>query len=422
MKLLIILFVSSVVTHIISGRITHQYHVNLGLESIKVVINPLNDAIPFYSINSVNHSVIGYLESGKSLPFAYEGESGSWKYVQFENKVVVIHDKGAALGYEIEHRWYVSLSWLNIVYTWTLISSVLLFLLIVFLLQVSKRKTPHNMSNQHLAEAHYYKQKSDLKETENSELKRIIEQQQNTYSEKEKQFSEKMKHEIDRLHLELKKTVKIESEARLRASIEEMQTSYDRLLEKYQRVIDEAKEFGIDFNDNLYEKLLAGRRYEICVATNLVNEGQFKILEWTPDKGFESNVKVEANTNPDLIVEDKDGDVLAIECKYRSKVYFRGKMNEISWAKLYQMIRYIQFAKDRSIPVWIALGFEGDPRMPKCHYLIPLQKLNRNSRNEEPDGKGKQVIIKRSVILDDIVKNGSYAAHYVNVKSTQIIQ
>jgi len=413
MKLLILLFVFSVFIHILSGQITRQYHINLGIDSKKVVTNPLNDAIPLYAVDSENHLVVGYLKSGDSLPFSYKGETGNWKYVRFENKVVVIHDKGAALSYEIERRWYVSSRWLDVIYLWTLLSSGLLFLLIVFLLKSSKRKTTHNESNQYLAEAYYYKEQSDLKETENSELKRIIKLQQKTYLEKEKQLSESMKQEMNRLHLELRRTAKRESEARYQASVDEMKTSYDRLLKKYQRVVDEAKDFGVDFNDKNYQRLLTGRRYEICVAANLVNEGQYKILEWTPDKGFESNIKVEANENPDLIVESPEGEVLAIECKYRSDFYYRRQKNvkEISWAKLYQMIRYINFSKNKPMPVWVALGLGGESRSPNYHYLVPIEKMSGYSRKEDPDEKGIQVIIKQQDIFNDFVKKGQYAQY-----------
>jgi len=410
MKFFIILFVFSVAIHILSGQLTHQYDIDLGIESVEVVRNPLNNAIPLYAVDSVNHLVVGYLGSGSALPFSYKGEKGSWKYVRFENKVVVIHDKSAALVYGIAHRWFVPSRWLNVVYYGTLLSSGLLFL---FILLLSKKKTTNNKSDQHLQAAHYYKQQSDLKDTENSELKKIISRQQKTYLEKEKQLSVKMQQEMQRLHLELRKTAQMESEACYQASIDEMQTSYDRLLKKYLRVIDEAKNFGVDFNDKSYQRLLTGRRYEICVASNLVNEGQYKILEWTPDKGFESNIKVQANENPDLIVESPKGDVFAIECKYRNGFYYRSQKNvkEISWAKLYQMIRYINFSKNKTMPVWIALGFKGDPRSPDYHYLVPLEKMSGYSRKEDPNQEGIQVIIKRQIIFNNFVKKGEYAQY-----------
>lgn len=188
-----------------------------------------------------------------------------------------------------------------------------------------------------------------------------------------------------------------------------MQDSYDRLYKKYEQKISEAKELGIDFYDKNYDNILIGRRYELFVAKSLVKDNKFKILEWTPDKGFEANIPVKSNFNPDLVISDAEDRIIAIECKFRSKFFFKTKNNEISWSYEKQVGRYRGFSSERNIPVFIALGLFDEPTDPKYHYLVDMEMLYSRSRTEEVNSGNFQLIVEWKNIQNDYVRNGEYA-------------
>lgn len=408
MKVLAVCLVFTILVFGVSGSVIGKFNLDIDLHIVKVVSNKSTAAIPLYPEDDSQYQAVSTLNPGKTLPFAYTGKSGDWKYARLNSDVVLIRNDGAELMYQIYQRWQVPERWMDYVYVSSIVGAVILLCTMLFFLVVTGRKQ-HRFID--VEEVDYYIEQTRLKATENSQLKELLNTQNRQFQINERAFRDKAQQEKARLRKELKKIADIESEARHQASIREMQSSYDRLFEKYQRIKREAVDFGIDFDDPAYEQLLKGRRYELCVAMRLLENDEFKILEWTPDKGFESNIPVSANTNPDLIVEDQSGKTIAIECKYRSGYYFKSKKKEISWSNVDQAKRYKAFSESRNMAVLIALGFDRDPRNPKHHYLVPLMRLMNDSRKDDPNGKGDQLIISQSDIYHDYVKKGQYARY-----------
>ncbi len=102
----------------------------------------------------------------------------------------------------------------------------------------------------------------------------------------------------------------------------------------------------------------------------------FKLKEWRSDK-YEDGVYPEANKYPDLEFEftlRETKSIFAVECKWRKNYYKNG----VEWAKEYQLNNYKTFAKDRKIPVFVAIGVGGTPNNPEEVFIVPLEKMKDN--------------------------------------------
>ena len=366
-----------------------------------------NYSIRLYPVKNDGSLGILYLPKNESLSYKYSGKSGDWQYVKYQGHTYSVRNSNFELGYKINDKWFVPLKWLNIGLPLLLVAIIIFIKIVLFnrkAHRMSFEKTAINYKN----EANFYKVQAKEARAENIKLNEKLKsqvKQQNIVKNKRDSIIEKEKN---RYQAELRTILEKESRARYKTTLSEMQLSYDRLLSKYDKIKNEAEIFGIYFDDPKYENLLKGRRYEICVATSLVKNNRFKILEWAPDKGFESGIKVESNGNPDLVVRSQVGYELAIECKYRSKSYRKTNEYGIDWSYVYQVERYMKFSKNRNIPVFIAIGFLGDPTDPEEHYLISLEKLLSSSSTQNFYDSGMQEVVDKCVIPDALVNSGDY--------------
>ncbi|VAX01221.1 hypothetical protein MNBD_GAMMA22-3093 [hydrothermal vent metagenome] len=364
----------------------------------KVVKNTSDHSIALYPIkDGTSHGAVD-MAAYSTLSYQYSGKSSKWQYIRLNNHTYSIRSKHVDIGYEF-YNVFIQHNWVNVV-----LNGIALIALSLITLLLSKNK--HKQTKISLQESNenykdevsfYKKQATDI----SSEYQIL--------SGKFKQYHDKK--EKERYKQQLKDLFEKESTARYKTTLAEMQSSYSTLSTKFKKIKQEAAIFGINFDDPIYERLLKGRRYEICVARNLVKNNKFSILEWTPDKGFDTGIKVESNGNPDLVIKNQSGYEFAIECKYRSGCYRREIKDEISWGALYQAKRYQYFSSKRNIPVYIALGYLGEPTMPKKHFLISLEKLLLNSREDNYYKKATQVIINESVLYDNLVRGGKYSQY-----------
>ncbi len=369
----------------------------------KVVKNNSDHSIQLYPVQNDTNQRSIYMSAYSTLSYQYSGKSGKWQYVKFKHRIYFIKSHHVDIGYKV-YNGFISQNWFNIILNILLI--VVLLFLNVFLLGNKRKKirrSSENINEKYIHEVDFYRQQANSISTEYKILSGKFKQQSIKLDiieqNKEKQrYKQRLKNLFDK-----------ESAARHKTTISEMQLSYSTLSKEFEKIKREAAVFDINFDDPKYENLLKGRRYEICVATNLVKNKKFTILEWTPDKGFDSGIKVESNGNPDLVVKNSSGAEFAIECKYRSGCYRSGKKNEISWGSLYQAQRYQHFSNKRNMPVYIALGYLGEPTMPEKHFLISLDKLLSDSREDNHYGKSTQVIINENEIHDNLVCDGKYS-------------
>jgi hypothetical protein len=126
---------------------------------------------------------------------------------------------------------------------------------------------------------------------------------------------------------------------------------------------------GVD-TDEYFEIGLAFEKF--IVEQFAVNKGYFTLIDWRSDK-FHEGIFPQSNRHPDLVYQYKHRDFIrtfAIECKYRSKP-FNGAiqlMDDLQY-RIYEA-----YHKTQS-PVYIVLGFRGDPNNPDELFLIPFQHV-----------------------------------------------
>ncbi len=121
---------------------------------------------------------------------------------------------------------------------------------------------------------------------------------------------------------------------------------------------------------------LKGMRFEEYVST-LFPEPDFIIIDRTRDVSKFLNRRVLSDSHPDFVFKNQQtGTTFAVECKWRAR-WSTGKNGDAGlWWDVPRNERYIAFGKDRSMPVYIALGIGGTPRTPAEVYFLDVEKLN----------------------------------------------
>lgn len=175
-------------------------------------------------------------------------------------------------------------------------------------------------------------------------------------------------------------------------NVEKIFDLLERVKINYRKALEDSKVFDIDHQCKDFENKLKGRMFETRIALYFTKRAGFSLLNWTPDKGALSDIRVEANLHPDLLVEDKIKQSLFIECKFRGDgaiidIEQLEMKQAISWAKTYQAARYEKFSKELGIPCWVAIGLEGDAASPNRIFLVPLLKLQTQSKTWKMKGE-----------------------------------
>ena len=129
------------------------------------------------------------------------------------------------------------------------------------------------------------------------------------------------------------------------------------------------------------------------------SKSYFSIVEWTGDKYIEG-MYARSNTNPDLTLNFKMKGInldFAVECKYRTDYYKNG----IEWCSEQQLKNYKNFATDKEIAVFVAIGTGGLPTAPEELFIIPLTELTTNFVDKSFLNKYKKEKIKDSNLFYD---------------------
>lgn len=130
---------------------------------------------------------------------------------------------------------------------------------------------------------------------------------------------------------------------------------------KETNIIDKDKEKGDKFEKYIVQKF--SKKY-------------FTIVEWAGDK-FVNGKYAETTIQPDLKIKLKNKDIsidFAVECKYRTDYYKNG----IEWCSERQLKNYKNFATEKNMTVFIAIGVTGSADEPNELYIIPLDKIETN--------------------------------------------
>ncbi len=125
------------------------------------------------------------------------------------------------------------------------------------------------------------------------------------------------------------------------------------------------KPIGKDHN---VEKGLAFEKY--IVEQFAIDKNYFSLQEWRSDK-FHEGIAPASNRNPDLEYLYKSGTFIrkfSVECKYRSKA----PNATIHLMDETQYRIYEAFHKSK-MPVYVVVGFRGEPNNPAELFLIPFE-------------------------------------------------
>lgn len=117
------------------------------------------------------------------------------------------------------------------------------------------------------------------------------------------------------------------------------------------------------------DEVLKGREFEDYVVSffDLPHNNKLTLKEWRGDKTL-PGVYPEGNSGPDLVF-DYDGNIFAIECKWRSHM---PKDIEKELLPPDRQVFFRQYIQSHNIPVYLLLGIDGLPTDPDSLRLVPL--------------------------------------------------
>ncbi|MBS3140180.1 hypothetical protein J4479_04200 [Candidatus Woesearchaeota archaeon] len=123
---------------------------------------------------------------------------------------------------------------------------------------------------------------------------------------------------------------------------------------------------------------IKGHKFE-CYALSLFGPKHWEIENVAADISSEIERKVKSDSDPDIIVKNKQKNLkFALECKYRSD-FFIGKNGKrgLVWEKDYKIGKYQKFQEENGFPVYVLIGVGGfNPSRPERTFLLPLKALN----------------------------------------------
>jgi hypothetical protein len=125
-----------------------------------------------------------------------------------------------------------------------------------------------------------------------------------------------------------------------------------------------------------------GDLFERYIAT-LFNyaSGRFTLIEWRSDNEVAEGIYPQSNCYPDLefCYNGNKKHRFAIECKWRT-AFSDGKLK---WADNHQIRNYLEFQREKGMPVFIALGVGGAPTTPAQLFVTPLDHISKYPIVEE---------------------------------------
>jgi len=127
-----LLFASLVImASVISGKLELESYPPATL----MVTNLSDKAIPVYLDKAEANKIVMYLEPDLSLPFAYSGKTGEWKYVFIdEGLVVTLRSKNIGFSYRVSENTTILTGTVNTIYWVSLVGSIASFLTLMILL------------------------------------------------------------------------------------------------------------------------------------------------------------------------------------------------------------------------------------------------------------------------------------------------
>ncbi|MFA5997480.1 MAG: DUF6804 family protein [Candidatus Paceibacterota bacterium] len=111
---------------------------------------------------------------------------------------------------------------------------------------------------------------------------------------------------------------------------------------------------------------------------NSFAEPEYILVNATKDLHKKLRRFVESDANPDFVFREKrTGKVFAVECKYRADFVEANSWGWGVWWNKAQGDRYLKYSQQENIPVYIAVGVEGNPKNPKYIGYIPIEVIQK---------------------------------------------
>ena len=121
----------------------------------------------------------------------------------------------------------------------------------------------------------------------------------------------------------------------------------------------------------LCDEALMGREFEdyVLELLDMGHDARITLREWRGDKSL-GDIFPQANSLPDLVLE-VDGNPLALECKWRSRLT-ASTAEELFTPE--RLEKFMQYSAQADTPVYLLLGIGGIPSYPDDLHLIPLDQ------------------------------------------------
>lgn len=371
------------------------------------ITNTSNQPIDIYSERDPFGTSIGKLSATETAQFLYAGKNGQYWYGMKDNQKFAIKSSDKALSLRLFDT-YMPLSF----FAWLILTLFIAPMLWLGAIKVMPGMRILLKGGDEVArlqaENHLLRERVKTLQNDNNNLhyKAINKEQEASRLDQKRAQAERKARRYEQAHQsKANETVELirsfrekemqwleqvdkESEKRTNVRIQDMQASYDRLNNRFNalqadhnRILEHGIVFDIDFKSDKYEGILKGRQFEIYFAKLLTKNCDIEILEWTSDKGTQNNLTVASNNNPDFLFRYDNRIDFAVECKYRSKLFGDYNINKerIDWTNIRQVEHYVNYGKNHSVPVFVAIGLEGQATQPKQTFLIPLDQLTELS-------------------------------------------
>jgi len=369
------------------------------------------------------------LVAGESARFQYFGTSGKWLYGSYKGQSIVVKD-GSKLGYRFPIFGLVEQQKLANFIKYIVLFACLWLMKSLFFdlrsrLEKNKKQYLNEIENKSDRLVRYQNSIQTLTDSKSNliDMNRQYSLNEKNYrrllNEKDKEvqqlnaFIKQLKTSYE-VSIEEQKEELLEefikaAEIKYLPKIQDMHAENAKLDEQLRLVKEQAKVFDVNFDDKKFNSILKGRQFEVFVASTFVSKHGCEIIEWTPDKGFNAGIYSESSSNPDLLLKDARGHLFAVECKFRSKYYFRMRSpNEINWGYKEHGERYQQYAKKRNVAVYVAIGFSGEAINPEFNFLLPLNVLISYSTIDQYMSNNNYVVKQESIIEFEIKNNDFY--------------
>ena len=115
------------------------------------------------------------------------------------------------------------------------------------------------------------------------------------------------------------------------------------------------------------------------LVQNKFPKQEYVLVSATKDLHKKLKRFVESDANPDFVFREKTaGKTFAVECKYRSSYATGNRGDDGIWWDKIQGERYLRYSQQKNIPVYVAIGIEGNPKSPKIIALIPIDVIQKS--------------------------------------------